>query len=119
MDIKTIVILTVEGTLSAEEGLNLIAQECGVSTDSLINALTSPQTTPLASRRWTSEDDSNIIKMWQSGKSAGDISRATNRTRNSVSQRIHHLRNLGHDLEKRETAGMNKIHQNRVQPTLF
>lgn len=115
MDIKTIVILTVEGRIPAEEGLNLIAQECGVTTDSLIQALTSSETaTPLSARRWTMEDDSTVIKMWVSGASAGTIARALARTRNSVSQRVHYLRGQGHDLEKRETAGMNRIRQNRT-----
>lgn len=114
MDIKTIVLLTVEGRISAEEGLNLIAQECGVTTDSLIQALTSSEAiTPLSARRWTSEDDATVIKMWEAGESAGAIARALSRTRNSVSQRVHYLRNHGHSLEKRETAGMNKIRQNR------
>jgi hypothetical protein len=115
MDIKTIVILTVEGRIPAEEGLNLIAQECGVTTDSLIQALTSSETvTTLSARRWTMEDDGTVIKMWASGASAGTIARALARTRNSVSQRVHYLRGQGHDLEKRETAGMNRIRQNRT-----
>lgn len=115
MDIKTIVILTVEGRIPAEEGLNLIAQECGVTTDSLIQALTSSETaTPLSARRWTMEDDAVVIKMWASGASAGTIARTLARTRNSVSQRVHYLRGQGHDLVKRETAGMNRIRQNRT-----
>jgi len=116
MDVRTVIILTVEGTLSSEEGLALIASECGVSTENLIKALTvTPEKTPLSTRRWTSEDDAEIVKLWQSGKSAGDIAKAINRTRNSVAQRIHLLRNQGHKLEKRETAGMNRIRLNRQQ----
>lgn len=116
MDVRTVIILTVEGTLSSEEGLALIASECGISTESLVNALTPKRgKTSLATRRWTNEDDATIIKMWKAGKSAGDIAKVTNRTRNSVSQRIHFLRNSGHDLEKRETAGMARIRLNRQQ----
>lgn len=115
MDVRTIVILTVEGALSAEEGLSLIAQECGVTTTSLIQALTANESaTPLSARRWTSEDDANVITMWKSGESAGAIARTLARTRNSVSQRVHYLRSQGHDLVKRETAGMNRIRQNRT-----
>lgn len=116
MDVRTVIILTVEGTLSSEEAINLIASECGVSTENLVKALTPRGTkTPLATRRWTTDDDADIIRMWQAGKTAGDIAKAINRTRNSVSQRVHLLRSLGHTLEKRETAGMTRIMNNRKQ----
>ena len=114
MDVRTLVILTAQGHIPAEEGIARIAEECGITTESLIQVLSVATRTPLSSRRWTSEDDAVVIKMWQSGKTAGTIAKAINRSRTSVSQRVFYLRRHGHDLTTRETAGLNAIKANKT-----
>lgn len=119
LDVRTLIILTVNGDIPVEEGLARIADECEVSRESLIKVLTQTGKTPLSARRWTSEDDAKVIELWNAGKSAGAISKTLNRSRNSVAQRVFYLRTEGHELEKRDTAGMQAIRNKRSQPTLF
>jgi hypothetical protein len=117
MDVRTLVILTAQGHIPAEEGIARIAEECGITTESLIQVLSVATRTPLASRRWTSEDDALVVKMWQDGKTAGTIAKAINRSRTSVSQRVFYLRRHGHDLAIRETAGLNAIRASQASPS--
>lgn len=119
LDVRTLIVLTVNGDISAEEGIARIAEECGITTESLIDALSIGDKTPLSARRWTTEDDALVIQMWNAGKSAGAISKTLNRSRNSVAQRVFHLRGEGHQLEKRETAGLQAIRNKKAQQTLF
>lgn len=119
LDVRTLIILTVNGDIPVEEGLARIADECEVSRESLIKVLTQTDKTPLSARRWTSEDDAKVIELWNAGKSAGAISKTLNRSRNSVAQRVFYLRTEGHELEKRDTAGMQAIRNKKAQQTLF
>lgn len=119
LDVRTLVILTVNGDISVEEGLSRIADECGITTESLIKALTQDEKTPLSARRWTNEDDALVIQMWNDGKSAGAISKTLHRSRNSVAQRVFYLRGEGHELERRDTAGLQAIRNKKAQQTLF
>ena len=119
LDVRTLIILTVNGDIPVEEGLARIADECEISPESLIKVLTQTNKTPLSARRWTSEDDAKVIELWNAGQSAGAISKTLNRSRNSVAQRVFYLRTEGHELEKRDTAGMQAIRTKKAQLTLF
>lgn len=119
LDVRTLIILTVNGDIPVEEGLARIADECEISPESLIKALTKTNKTPLSIRRWTQEDDAKVIELWNAGMSAGNIAKTLNRSRNGVAQRVFFLRGEGHELAKRETAGIQAIRNKKAQQTLF
>jgi len=52
-----------------------------------------PEPVPATNRsRWTKKEDDELVKLWQSGKRTSDCARIMNRTKNSIGNRIHHLR---------------------------
>lgn len=102
MDIKTLIVLLVEHEMDSSKMIELIATECGVSSERLANALSSVTTT----KRRIKWDDSRIeelVARWNRGEKPSAISRAMGIQTATVYQRIAALRKERSDIMRRNT----------------
>lgn len=107
LDLKTLVTLVAEGHIESELGILLIAKACEVDEQNLSNAFRNVPKAVRKATRWTAEEEQQIIKMWNEGKTSRQIGEIMSRTAGSVGLRINTLRASGHELASHE-AGRRK-----------
>lgn len=109
-DIKTILSLLAEGHVTAEAGIELLAEACGIDSQKLISSLMAAPSAKSARQasikftHWTAEDEQYVLEAWNRGDSIKSISDHINRTKSAIRGRIAILQKSGHHINPRRPA---------------
>lgn len=109
-DIRTILSLLAEGHVTAEAGIELLAEACGIEPQKLISSLMAAPTAKqvrqasLKFTKWTPEDEQYVLEAWNRGDSIRSISDHLDRTKAAIRGRIAILQKNGHEVSARRPA---------------
>jgi hypothetical protein len=105
LDIRTLLVLLSENEMPRDRVFNLLARECNIPVDKLINAVTvTPAVTDINRRpriQWTDEKIATLIDLWNKGERPGQIADKMNTTTQVVYQKISQLRKTNPTIKPR------------------
>lgn len=104
LDIRTLLVLLSENEMPRDRVFNLIARECNIPVDKLINAVTVAPVMEINRRpriQWTDERVATLIELWNSGERPGHIADKMNTTTQVVYQKISQLRKTNPTIKPR------------------
>lgn len=109
-DVRTILSLLAEGHVTAEAGIELLSEACGIEPQKLISSLMASPSARLARQasmkftKWTPEDEQYVLEAWNRGDSIRSISEHLDRTKAAIRGRLAILQKNGHDVSVRRPA---------------
>lgn len=106
LDIRTLIVLLTENEISRDTVFGLLARECNVPVDKLIEAVTVKPAKPEPEKndkriRWTPERIETLVDMWNKGIRPGEIARAFECNTQVIYQKISTLRRTRTDIKPR------------------
>lgn len=104
LDIRTLLVLLSENEMPRDRVFNLIARECNIPVDKLINAVTIAPAVPMERRKrmtWTPERVSALIELWNKDTKPSQIAEALGVTTQTVYQKISELRKINPNIKTR------------------
>jgi hypothetical protein len=107
LDIRTLLLLLVEHEMPRDKVLGLIATQCGIPTDKLIEAFTVRTLTAVPSSktyiRWDSQRIENLVSRWNQGERPSSIAKNLGCSTSVVYSKISMLRKTRSDINRRES----------------
>lgn len=106
LDIRTLIVLLTENEISRDTVFGLLARECNVPVDKLIEAVTIKPSKATETKvekrvRWTPERIEQLVDMWNQGARPSDIAKAFDCNSQVIYQKISTLRRTRSDIKPR------------------